>query len=299
MISPIDLHIHSTGSDGEDSPEIIVQKAKNSGVQIIAITDHDSISSLEIAATECDKIGITFVNGLELSVTYYHPLYQKGEKSLGLHLLGYGFERTNENLRRVLEENRDYRIWRAGEIVKKVNAVLSQENQPVITKNEFNDYLLASVKGSLGRPHLAQLLIKKGIVTTIREAFDNYLIQCNVPKKKISFEEGSELIRQAGGYVVLAHPHGDKNYSLLKITTDINQQAKVIQSMLPQIDGLECFYWEHTDSEAQQYVQLATELRLKITLGSDHHGGPEKDRIGKFLVPDSVMEFSNQLFLIR
>jgi len=287
MKKKIDLHIHSTASDGEDSPKIIIQIAQNRRLDLISITDHDSVAALEEASIEAKERKVGFITGVELSVTFRHPLYRNGNKDLELHLLGYDFDPANEPLICSLEEFSSYRVWRAGEIVKRVNAVLVEEQHPTITEAEF-DQLQKSIEGSLGRPHLARLLIAKRIVTTKQEAFDRYLVSCDVPKKRLSLNDGAALIRNAGGIAVLAHPCGDDNFSLKKITNDIARHAEIIESMKSHIDGIECFYWNQDASQSRIYVGIAKELGLAITAGSDHHGGSERDRMGRIEVPPEI-----------
>jgi predicted metal-dependent phosphoesterase TrpH len=289
MKKKVDLHMHSTASDGEDSPKEIIQIAQNRRLDLISITDHDSVAALQEASIEAKERKVGFVSGVELSVIFRHPLYSNGNKDVELHLLGYGFDPTNVPLIRSLEQFSSYRIWRAGEIVKRVNEVLSEEQLPTITASEF-DQLQKSIEGSLGRPHLARLLISKRIVSTKQEAFDRYLVSCDVPKKQLALSAGADLIRDAGGIAVLAHPCGDDNFSLKKITNDIARHAEIIESMKSHIDGIECFYWNQVPSQSQKYVGIAKELGLAITAGSVHHGGSERDRLGRIEVPPEITD---------
>lgn len=289
MKKKVDLHTHSIASDGEDSPKTIIRIAQDRRLDLISITDHDSVAALEEASVEAKERNVGFVTGVELSVTFRHPLYSNGNKDVELHLLGYGFDATNRPLIRSLDEFASYRIWRAGEIVKRVNTVLSEEQHPTITSTEF-DRLQKTVEGSLGRPHLARLLIAKRIVTTKQEAFDRYLVSCDVPKKQLSLKDGAALIRDAGGIAVLAHPCGDDHFSLKKITNDIARHAEIIESMRSYIDGIECYYWNQDASQSQNYVGIAKELGLVITAGSDHHGGSERDRMGRIEVPTEITD---------
>lgn len=285
----VDLHIHSTASDGEDSPETLVQIAKKKGLRLISITDHDSVSALERAQEEAKKHKINFVSGVELSVVFRHPLYRDGKKDMELHLLGYRFDQYNAPLIKALQEISEYRVWRATEVIKKVNSLLSKQGQSIISPSEF-DALQKAVEGSFGRPHLAQLLVKKGIVTTRQEAFDRYLVDCNVPKKHITLQAGAQLIRDAGGFAVLAHPYGDDHFSLKTISDSISIHLEVLKSIRDTIDGIECYYWNHQPYMTRQYVEISKELDLIITAGSDHHGGSECYRLGQVNVPLEIVE---------
>ncbi|MBT4805034.1 PHP domain-containing protein [Candidatus Woesearchaeota archaeon] len=288
-ITSLDMHIHSTSSDGEDSPVEIVQKAYDLGLEMIAITDHDSISGLESGRQKAPDLGVEFVNGVELSVSLYHQDYKEGINPMEIHILGYGFDDQNSELNRILKENQEYRQFRAGEIIFKLNSALFEEGKDQITNQEFRA-LQDNIEGSIGRPHLAKLLIEKGVVQDKIEAFKKYLIKCNVPKKELTFEEGCNLIRQAGGDVYLAHPHGDKDYSIMKITEDIQAQEAIICGMAPHLDGIECYHYDHTSEQSEQYVKIANTLGLRISGGSDHHGGAERERLGKVYVPPDIKD---------
>lgn len=285
----IDLHIHSTGSDGTETPEKIVKKAALRGLQFISITDHDDVSSLKIGKKEAAKYGLDFINGVELSVQYSHPLYCDGKKSIELHLLGYGFNPDDETLLSVLEENKKHRQRRATEIVMKLNIILEQEQKPLITMEEFNRFR-KSIEGAIGRPHLAQLLIDKNIVNNNDEAFDKYLKDCNVEKRSLSLEEGAQLIRNAGGVTCLAHPAGDPDLSLCKITDNKDDMENILYDMLPYIDGIECHYWSHSSAITRFFVEFAELNGLIITGGSDHHG-TERDDMGCYYVPGYVKNY--------
>lgn len=295
-MSIIDLHTHSTYSDGKDSPEEIIQKAKSGGVKFLSLTDHDTVGGLKRAKDSAVLNGIKFVNGLEISVLFFHKLYHEGQKSLELHMLGYNFDPENKELLNTLQENRNYRQWRAKEMVKKVNNILEKENQSIITEQEY-EKMKNSIGGTIGRPHLAQILIDKKIVSSVYEAFQKYLNTCNVPKKELSFEKGSSLIKNAGGKVVLAHPFGDKEHSLLKVETNFpeNDYPRMVREMKPFIDGIETFYWDYTSEQMELCQRIAERYDLIPTVGSDHHGG-EKDRVGKIYSLQEISDF-RKLFL--
>jgi|SaaInlStandDraft_7_1057024.scaffolds.fasta_scaffold80380_2 3',5'-nucleoside bisphosphate phosphatase len=291
MGNKIDLHMHTTASDGKDNPETIVNKAKELGLEMISVTDHDNINSLEATAELCNKKRIKFVNGVELSVMFNTKYYKEGKKPFELHVLGYGFDKNNQTFHHELKMNEEYRLKRILKMVDKVNAVLKENNQPLITEDETQE-MISKTKGAIGRPHLAQLLVDKKIVKDFNEAFNLYLVELNVPKRIITLKEGSELIKNAGGKVVLAHPGTGGSHSLSDITTDLKIQEKIISSMLDYIDGIECYYWEHSKEETEFYINFAKKNNLIITGGTDHHGG-ERERIGQLEIDDSVMNQFN------
>ena len=290
MNSKIDLHMHSTASDGVDTPKELFSKVKKTGIQLFSLTDHDCIDGLDIMNSLTKDTSIKFINGVELSVKYFSPFYKDGKKGFELHILGYNIDYENIVLIEKLEELKKARIARANEVLIKLNACLKEENNSIITNEEFEN-LLSGIEGAVGRPHLAQLLIDKGIVSCKNEAFDKYLIKCDVAKQDLSFLDGANLIKQAGGKAVLAHPLGDKSLSLLKVGTDFNIHEKIIYSIKDMIDGIECYYWDHSDKQTQNLVNVAKKLELIITGGSDHHGGDNRERIGKLNIPDFVKDY--------
>jgi 3',5'-nucleoside bisphosphate phosphatase len=283
-IRATDMHIHTTYSDGKDGVDEILVKSKEKGLSLISITDHDSIAGLKEANELATKMGLSFINGIELSVTYHTPFYKNGKEGIELHMLGYDFDLDNQNLVYELEENQKYRVIRARKMLKKLNERLESEGVPIISEEEYS-VIENSAKSSIGRPHFIDFLFDRGVISSNEEAFDTYLNNCNLPKRKIFFEKGSEIIRNAGGKVVLAHPVGSPIYSLLKISKDFNIQKQVIESMRPYLDGIEVFYRGHNSSKIKQFSSLAQDLGMIATGGSDHHGGKGRDCIGKVTMP--------------
>jgi hypothetical protein len=144
-----------------------------------------------------------------------------------------------------------------------------------------------SVDGSFGRPHIANYLIQKGIVKDKQEAFDKYLVKCDVPKYPLSLAEASMLIRNAGGILVLAHPNDPYGTSLVTITLDLAEQTKIIEKyMLEYIDGVECWHYRDDKKTSDHYVDFASKHRLAMTGGSDCHQKPII--MGTIDVPDWV-----------
>ena len=132
-----------------------------------------------------------------------------------------------------------------------------------------------SVDGTLGRPHIADYLIKKDIVKTRQEAFDKYLVKCDVPKYPLHLEEASKLIRDAGGKLVLAHPNDPHGTSIVSLTKVLAEQTEIIQNrMLPFIDGVECWHSRNTPETTNHYIAFAKKHKLIITGGSDCHQKP-------------------------
>jgi len=204
-----DLHIHSKSSDGKLSVGEIIKEAHNRNIDFLSITDHDSIDCQFQAIASAKKETVKYVTGVELNVTFLHPKFREG-KAFSLDFLGYQFEAGNKALEIKLETMAQFREERAAKILDNLNAEFQKENIAVALTKEDLMKIEEAVDGVLGRPHIADYLVKKGIVKTRQEAFDKYLVKCDVPKYPLHLEEASKLIRGAGGKLVLAHPNDPK-----------------------------------------------------------------------------------------
>jgi predicted metal-dependent phosphoesterase TrpH len=284
----IDLHIHSKScSDGNLTVEEIVREASVRNIGLMSITDHDSIDCQEKAMTLAKKNGIRYVSGVELNVTFSHPRYCEG-RSISLDLLGYLFDTKNKDLRNKLRQIGKYREERVAIILDKVNAEFEKEGIEKLTRNDLKE-IRDSVDGVLGRPHIADYLVRKGIVETMQEAFDKYLVKCDVPKLPLSVEEASRLLRNAGGIVVLAHPNDPHGTSLVKLTRSLHEQTEIIEeSILMYIDGVECWHSRNDDTTTSHYVKFAKKHGIIMTGGSDCHQKPII--MGTVKVPEYVAE---------
>jgi len=282
----IDLHIHSkNGSDGRWSLEDIFAEAHRRKIELMAITDHDSISAQEEAMRLAASYRIRYLTGVELNVTHSHRDYTDG-KAHALDFLGYGINITNGALIKKLDELRTYRQVRAEKILKNINEELSRQGLPEFTQADM-DEIQASVDGAFGRPHIAAYMIAKGIVADRQEAFDKYLVQCNVEKMPLSLQEASDLVRASGGKLILAHPNDPNGTSLKAFTPSIeNQQAIITDTMLEYIDGIECWHSRHDRATMESYLRFAREKALMMTGGSDCHQSPLL--LGSVDVPDFV-----------
>jgi len=269
----IDLHIHSKSSDGAFTVEEIVKEAELRNIGFMSITDHDSIGCQKIALTLAKRVGIRYVSGVELNVTFSHPRCHEG-KSISLDFLGYQFDANNKELRDKLQQMANYREERAAKILNNLNAAFEKEEIEKLTKRDF-EAIQASVDGVHGRPHIADYLVRKGIVRTRQEAFDKYLVRCNVPKYPLYIEEASRLVRNAGGKIVLAHPNDPHGTSLEALTKTLPEQTQIIEeSMLGFIDGVECWHSRNDATTTNHYVKFAKEHGLIMTGGSDCHQKP-------------------------
>jgi hypothetical protein len=266
----IDLHIHTkTGSDGSLSVDEVFREAKKRKLDLISISDHDSIDAQERAIALAREYGISYITGVELNVTF-----QYNSRSVPLDFLGYQYDIKNQQLKDKLKLIREHREARARQILDKLNTEFDKENIERFTEKDFKN-IQDSVDGAFGRPHIANYLIEKGIVSSKQEAFDKYLVRCDVPKYPLSLNEASELIRNAGGILVHAHPNDPNGTSLVGITRDLSQQTELIkQYMLDYIDGIECWHSRHDVKTASHYSEFARRHGLIMTGGSDCHQKP-------------------------
>jgi predicted metal-dependent phosphoesterase TrpH len=253
----------------------------------MSITDHDAIGCQKQAMALAKKNGIHYVYGVELNVTFSHPNFHDG-KSVSLDFLGYRFDVNNKALKQKLQEIAKYREERAAKILENINAEFEKEGLKNLTKNDLTE-IQNSADGVLGRPHIADYLVRKNIVRDRQEAFDKYLVKCNVPKYPLYLEEASSLLRNAGGIVVLAHPNDPHGTSLMKLTKSLQEQTAIIEdSMLSYIDGIECWHSRNDAETTKHYVNFSKKHGLIMTGGSDCHQKPII--MGTVKVPDFVAQ---------
>jgi predicted metal-dependent phosphoesterase TrpH len=292
----IDLHIHTkTCSDGNLPIEEVFKEAKNRNVDLISITDHDSTDCQERAIALAREHGISYITGVELNVTFHYP---EGNKDISLDFLGYGYDVGNKELKSKLQLIKEHREKRARRILENLNVEFDKEGIAGFTEEDLKK-IEDSVDGVFGRPHIANYLIEKGIVKDKQEAFDKYLVKCDVPKYPLSLAEASKLIRNAGGILVHAHPNDPNGTSLVSITRDLEEQTKIIgKHMLQYIDGVECWHARHDEKTTAHYIEFARKHGMLMTGGSDCHQKPLL--LGTLDIPDWVaaqfsgrkMEFS-------
>ena len=269
--STIDLHVHTTASDGTLTPEQAVAAAAESGVQVLGITDHDALHGIPAALAAGQRLGVTVVPGVEINTDY-------GETEA--HILGYFVDHTSPGLNAALEDIRRRRLERARNIIARLSALgLGVDEQRVAE---------IAGDGSVGRPHVARALVEAGYVKTAGEAFARYLGRgrpAYVPRYRLTPQAAAQAIRAAGGLTVLAHP--------AKVGDDLLVQALIDQGL----DGLEAFHCDHSAAQARHYVQLARQRGLLVTGGTDSHG-PHSDRpvaIGAVRVPRWVWTYLTEL----
>ncbi|MFB0559078.1 MAG: PHP domain-containing protein [Dehalococcoidales bacterium] len=278
----IDLHIHTrTGSDGNLSIEDVFKEARKRNISLMSITDHDSIDCQERAIALAREYGIAYISGVELNVTFQYL-----NRSVSLDFLGHQYDIGNQELKSKLQLIKEHREVRARQILDKLNAEFDKENIERFTEKDLKN-IQDSVDGVFGRPHIANYLIEKGIVRDKQEAFDKYLVKCDVPKYPLSLAEASKLVRDAGGILVHAHPNDPNGTSLVSITNDLDEQVKIIEKyMLDYIDGVECWHSRHDARTTEHYIGFAREHGLIMTGGSDCHQKPLL--LGTLDIPDYV-----------
>jgi predicted metal-dependent phosphoesterase TrpH len=247
----IDLHAHTTASDGSLTPTELVVAAAHEGLTAIAVTDHDTLDGLAEAEEAARQMNIELVPGIELAVEY---------PSGRFHMLGYLIDRTNPTLNSRLTLLKQNRANRNAHMVEKLRSLGID-----ITLEEI---VAESGGGQVGRPHMAAALVKKGAAASGQEAFNRYLADgatAHVPKDKISVEEGLELIHTAGGLAVMAHP------ASLDLEDDVlATELKRLREL--GLDGLECYYSQHTSERTDTLLEMARSSGLLATGGSDFHG---------------------------
>jgi len=255
-MSRIDLHLHTTHSDGSFSTREVMCFAKQAGVTALAITDHDIVAAVPEATAIGRELGIEVVPGVEISS-------RLGESEL--HMLGYFLRWTDPVLNQRLATLRASRHDRNPKIVRRLNELGID-----ITYDEVR--ALAGTE-SVGRPHIARLLMEKRVVTSAKEAFDRYLANGRpafVDRELPEPAEAVRWIREAGGVPVLAHP------------TWVRTSADGLRALLRQLKeaglgGLEVHYSTHTPSQTTEYLDLAKQCDLLVTGGSDFHGVTKPD----------------------
>lgn len=247
-MSRVDLHTHSTASDGRLSPAEVIRKAAESGLTVVALTDHDTVDGIEPALAAAKTFPwLTVIPGVEISTDV-----PEGE----VHMLGYFIDYTHPELEATLRRMRLSRLGRAQGMITK----LGNLGLPI----EWERVKEIAGGGSVGRPHLAQAMLEKGYITSIKEAFDKYIAwgkPAYVARDKMTPVEAVTLILRANGLPVLAHPLFIKD-----------PEAMVITLKAAGLVGIEAYYDSYTAEEINRLVTLAKRYRLIATGGSDYHG---------------------------
>lgn len=246
-----DLHVHSTASDGQYSPAELVRMANGKGLQVLALTDHDSIRGIEDAIREGEKLGVRVVPGVEMSAREYHTF----------HLLGYCFDPAK------LAQTELFQRLGGGRAERSVRIIEYLRSKGVDCPLEKVKELAGN--GVIGRPHFARVMLARGICKTWEEVFDTYLDTDEfheVVEDKPTAEQCISAIHEAGGIVSLAHPY--------QTGLDGEELEALVKRMIDQhgLEGIECWHSGHTQERISFYLSLAKKYNLIVTGGSDFHG---------------------------
>jgi len=248
-----DLHIHTVYSDGIDTPEEIVSLSESSGLKIISITDHDTVDAYlqQDIISFASKNNIEIIPGIEFSADYA----TKDNKNIEVHILGYFIDLLHPSIRKYCEEYQNMRYERAKSIIQKLNSMNVHLKMEDLNKEVKKDIY--------GRLHIAQALVKKGFVCSLKEAFKRFIgynAPAFIPKKQRNTIDIIRIIKESGGVSIIAHP------GLQGIETELAKLKNI------GIDGVEVFHPDHSYAITQRLLEEAKRYSLLITGGSDYHG---------------------------
>lgn len=260
----IDLHLHSTASDGTNAPEVVVQAAREAGLQALALTDHDTVEGIPAARDAARAAGIDLVPGVELSA------YEGSDE---VHLLGLHITRLDE-MRDALAVFRAARRERAEGIVRLLNGLG--------VRITFDDVLAVARDAAIGRPHVARALVENGWAMDLRDAFDRYLgagRPAYLDKRRVTIPEAIDLIHRSGGIAVFAHPGAEGS----------RERIETLAAM--GLDGIEVIHPSHSAEDRARLLALTRHFNLVPSGGSDSHGSADGVRVvGSMKVPGEWLE---------
>jgi predicted metal-dependent phosphoesterase TrpH len=255
----IDLHLHTTASDGLLEPTALVRAVQNAGIEIFSITDHDTVGALGDASREAESTGLRLIPGIELTAYWGRVEF---------HILGYFIDPENAALRVFLKRTGEARHLRLHAMLTRLQAMgIAVPAEDVIARSR---------DGNVGRPHLARALVERGFVTSTDEAFNRYLgtdKPAYVPRPDVSVQQAIRIIREAGGIASLAHP-------------GLHNRDEAIPDMVAAgLTAIEVYHPKHAFGRAARYRRLARRQSLLVTGGSDFHGVHEGDHTSTPGVP--------------
>ena len=265
--SHVDLHTHTTASDGVVSPAELVFEASRRGITVLGVTDHDTLDGLDEAEHAAASVGIELIPGVELSTTV-----DVGE----FHLLGYFVDRYDDRFVSRLHELTDSRLRRVRQMLEK----LTELGYDV----DFDRVMSQGDRGSIGRPHVARELMRLGVVESVGEAFDRFLKSkrpAYVPREEFPPEDAIALLESNGGISVLAHPFSTKD-----------PEAALTRLVPAGLRSLEVYYAEYSSDQVEFLSELADRFGLLKTGGSDFHGTTDREgrELGSAPVPPEVVD---------
>jgi hypothetical protein len=255
-LASVDLHTHTTASDGSLTPTELVFAAKEAGLDALAVTDHDTVAGVAEAQRAALHIGLTLVPGVELSAD--------GPPGK-CHLLGLFIDPEHDELNETLARLSQNRRERNEKIVERLNALG--------VSLTLDDVIAVSPQGAnIGRPHFAQALVERGVVPDVGAAFARFLADdgaAYVEKETLSPAECASLIHRAGGLCLLAHP------GLLRLHTHETLEGRLNAYIACAIDGIEAYYSQHSPADEARFLRLAQKSAWEVSGGSDFHGAPK------------------------
>lgn len=288
----VDLHTHSTASDGTDNPADLPRLALAAGLNGFALTDHDTTAGLAPAAAAAKKAGIQFVPGIELSIVAdpfaeASPLADGGPTDMGsIHLLGYHVRSDGEALMIIETKLRRARETRNPQIIKKLAELgVRIDYQDVLALAHAGDEDTPG-EHAIGRPHIAQLMVQRGYVKSMHEAFARYLGQggeAYIPRELPTADKAIAAIHAAGGVAVLAHP-----VHLGLSAADLEHHVARLADL--GMDGIETQHSDHEPADTKRLTALAEQFDLITTGGSDYHGSRKAIALGSVVAPDNTLE---------
>jgi predicted metal-dependent phosphoesterase TrpH len=257
----VDLHAHSTASDGTDPPRQLVRKAKAAGLSALAVTDHDTVAGIADAQDEARRVGLDFLPGIEISASYPRPGV--------MHLLGYGIEPTHPRLLQLCAKLQGAREER--------NAFLIERLRSVGVMVDMDELIAVAggpqQAGCIGRPHFAKVLYAKGYIPHVNAAYKLYLGNegyFRFDRREPEPAEAISVVHEAGGIVSLAHPNQLRKQNFAQLACEIRNLAD------HGLDAVECIYNDHRESFVAELQDLCRRYGLLMTGGSDYHGCAKK-----------------------
>jgi len=271
MDARIDLHAHSTASDGSVPPAELPAVALDAGLAALALTDHDTVSGHAACAEACAVVGVEFVPGIELSCN-------RGKPRGAMHVLGFFVDAASAKLESVIDDLAAARSERAPMIVDRLNAL----GLPL----SLDEVEVEAAGASIGRPHIAAAMQRKGFVDSVADGFSRYLGHgkpAYVRKDNLDTERAIDAIHDAGGLAVLAHP-------VQLRCADADELEQVVRRLVDQgLDGLEVYHSDHDPRRRAEYAAIAERFGLLATGGSDYHGNRKPIALGSQPVPYDLL----------
>lgn len=287
----VDLHTHSTASDGTDAPADLPRLAKQAGLEAFALTDHDTTAGLAPAADAAKQAGVVFVPGIELSIVAdpfaeASPLADDGPTDMGsIHLLGYHVRTDSEALTIIETKLRQARETRNPQIIEKLSELgvrISYDDVLELAQAGSDEH---ADENAVGRPHIAQLMVQRGYVKSMHEAFAQYLgpgAAAYVPRELPTADKAIAALHSAGGVAVLAHP-----VHLGLSAADLEHHIARLADL--GLDGIETHHPDHEPANTKQLTALAERFDLITTGGSDYHGSRKAIALGSVIAPENAL----------